>query len=188
MLRKIFLLVLLIYELAFALADTTKTRQPLQHASIRLIQFYQVFSKMVPFEMCLFEPSCSHFAVESIDQFGTLKGIQITANRLICCNPGRRIQRENRYLPFGNKFYDPPTEYVARKRTFSPMFIAPGAFQFKNKEVIDGVMALAFTGIPVYALSSSKHKLSMSNAAFLLFGLIFYSGHLNYCYTYPNGN
>ena len=44
---------------------------------------------------CRFEPSCSHYAVQSIDQFGILRGLVLAAWRVARCNPfgGQGIDR-----------------------------------------------------------------------------------------------
>jgi putative membrane protein insertion efficiency factor len=36
---------------------------------------------------CRYEPSCSNYAVESIDRFGVIRGTLLAAWRLLRCNP-----------------------------------------------------------------------------------------------------
>ena len=36
---------------------------------------------------CRFEPTCSAYAVESVERFGVLKGMTLSAWRLLRCNP-----------------------------------------------------------------------------------------------------
>ncbi|MCP3687845.1 MAG: membrane protein insertion efficiency factor YidD [Gammaproteobacteria bacterium] len=36
---------------------------------------------------CRFTPSCSHYAIEAIEQHGPIKGIVLTVKRLCCCHP-----------------------------------------------------------------------------------------------------
>jgi uncharacterized protein len=36
---------------------------------------------------CRFEPTCSAYAVESVERFGVLKGLTLSAWRLLRCNP-----------------------------------------------------------------------------------------------------
>ena len=183
---RLVILVLLTYVVpCIALNDSTETKQPLQIASIGLIKAYQAVSKLVPFEMCIFEPSCSNFALEAISRYGTLRGVQMSANRIMRCNPSRRFEKDSRYIPVGGKFFDPPEDYIIHNRTFSANFVLPGIFQFRKGEVFDGVLAVGFTSVPVYALVRSDFKFNAVNIVFFLVGVIFYSGHLNYCYTYP---
>lgn len=184
--KKKFLLVFLIQlKLCIASNDSTHSNQLSQIATIKIIKAYQNVSKLIPFEMCIFEPSCSRFAIAAIDRYGTLKGIQITANRIMRCNPSRKFEKDSNHIPFEGKLYDPPNDYVIARRKFSPDFVIPGLFQFRKRKIVDGVMALGFTSIPVYAVKNKKFKLDIGNVLFSLVGLIFYSGHLNYCYTYP---
>lgn len=36
---------------------------------------------------CRYEPSCSNYAIESIDRFGVIRGTLLAAWRLLRCNP-----------------------------------------------------------------------------------------------------
>ena len=36
---------------------------------------------------CRFEPSCSHYGEEAIRKYGTLKGVGLTARRILRCGP-----------------------------------------------------------------------------------------------------
>ncbi len=36
---------------------------------------------------CRFTPSCSHYAIEAIEQHGGLKGLWLSIKRLACCQP-----------------------------------------------------------------------------------------------------
>ena len=55
-------------------------------ASIFLIKFYQ--QTLSPFKgaCCIYSPSCSEYAVRSIDQFGMLRGAIYAFRRLRRCN------------------------------------------------------------------------------------------------------
>ena len=39
---------------------------------------------------CRYEPTCSAYAVESIERFGVLRGVLLAAWRLLRCNPWSR--------------------------------------------------------------------------------------------------
>lgn len=56
--------------------------------SIKLIRWYQHRISPKLGNRCVFEPSCSHFCELVIREFGLLKGIYLTAKRLIRCRPG----------------------------------------------------------------------------------------------------
>lgn len=61
---------------------------------IWIIQLYQ----KIPFSShnsCRFIPTCSNYAIEAIDRFGSVKGSYLTIRRILRCNP------------FGKSGYDP---------------------------------------------------------------------------------
>lgn len=53
---------------------------------ISLIRFYQKFISTQDLPVCNFTPTCSRFAVESIQTFGLLRGILLASDRLQRCN------------------------------------------------------------------------------------------------------
>ena len=61
---------------------------------IWIIQLYQ----KIPFSShnsCRFIPTCSNYAIEAIDRFGSIKGSYLAIRRILRCNP------------FGKSGYDP---------------------------------------------------------------------------------
>lgn len=53
---------------------------------IYLIRAYQV----IPFsshKVCRFTPTCSNYAIEAINEYGTIKGIKLTIKRILRCRP-----------------------------------------------------------------------------------------------------
>ena len=51
------------------------------------VRFYQrAISPALP-QRCKYYPSCSHYAVTAIRRFGILRGLVLTAWRLVRCNP-----------------------------------------------------------------------------------------------------
>ena len=55
--------------------------------AIAPIAFYQrVLSPALP-QHCKYEPSCSHYASQSVLRFGILRGLVLTGWRLLRCNP-----------------------------------------------------------------------------------------------------
>jgi len=54
---------------------------------IKLIRFYQRFiSPFLP-PVCRFQPSCSEYAINSIEKYGVFKGIIKACFRILRCNP-----------------------------------------------------------------------------------------------------
>ncbi|MEW6555968.1 MAG: membrane protein insertion efficiency factor YidD [Elusimicrobiota bacterium] len=54
--------------------------------SIWFIRIYQFFARPFP-QQCRFYPSCSQYAVESLEKFGFIKGWFLTLKRLLKCGP-----------------------------------------------------------------------------------------------------
>ena len=54
---------------------------------ILLIRLYQYLVSPVLGNHCRFHPSCSCYAVDALQQHGTLKGIYLTIRRLGRCHP-----------------------------------------------------------------------------------------------------
>jgi uncharacterized protein len=52
------------------------------------IKLYQIFlSPMLGASKCRFTPTCSHYMVQSIEEWGVLKGIWMGLNRIRKCHP-----------------------------------------------------------------------------------------------------
>ena len=61
---------------------------------ISLIHLYQKMP-LSSHSQCRFNPTCSNYAIESIDKYGVVKGIFLSIKRILRCNP------------FGRYGYDP---------------------------------------------------------------------------------
>ncbi|MAQ08658.1 MAG: membrane protein insertion efficiency factor YidD [Gammaproteobacteria bacterium] len=55
--------------------------------AIKLIYFYQWTLSGLLGQNCRFYPSCSHYAIESIDRFGLFKGCRLAVIRISKCHP-----------------------------------------------------------------------------------------------------
>ena len=51
------------------------------------IRFYQLFISPMFRSCCRFTPTCSQYAIESIERFGLIKGVFLTLKRILRCNP-----------------------------------------------------------------------------------------------------
>jgi putative membrane protein insertion efficiency factor len=59
----------------------------MKHILIAIIKVYKkLISPLFP-TSCRFYPTCSQYAVESIERFGALKGSWLAGKRIIRCNP-----------------------------------------------------------------------------------------------------
>ena len=55
---------------------------------IKMIRFYQKYlSALKGMPACKYTPTCSQYAVEAIEKYGTLKGGLMAAWRILRCNP-----------------------------------------------------------------------------------------------------
>ncbi|MFU8768336.1 MAG: membrane protein insertion efficiency factor YidD [Desulfotignum sp.] len=52
-----------------------------------LIKFYQFFISPLTGQNCRFYPSCSAYAVEAVEKYGSLKGSWLAAGRILRCHP-----------------------------------------------------------------------------------------------------
>jgi putative membrane protein insertion efficiency factor len=55
--------------------------------ALGLIKLYQdTVSRVLP-DVCRFQPTCSHYAVEAIKKYGLARGSWLGAKRIARCNP-----------------------------------------------------------------------------------------------------
>jgi len=51
------------------------------------IKFYQAFLSPMLGPKCRFDPTCSHYAVEAIEEWGVVKGVWLGVKRIFKCHP-----------------------------------------------------------------------------------------------------
>lgn len=54
---------------------------------ISLIKAYQYLISPLLGPSCRFHPTCSHYAIEAISEYGVLKGGYLSVRRIIKCHP-----------------------------------------------------------------------------------------------------
>jgi uncharacterized protein len=54
---------------------------------ISFIRVYQIVLSPFFGQQCRFTPTCSHYAIESIQLHGALKGVLLTIKRILRCHP-----------------------------------------------------------------------------------------------------
>ena len=81
----------------------------LKFAATGLIRLYQKFVSSQDGPSCNFTPTCSRFGMACIQEFGMLRGILLTADRLIRCN-GLESTHYHKD-PNTGKNIDPVTDY-----------------------------------------------------------------------------
>lgn len=81
----------------------------LKLAATGLIRLYQKFISSQDGPTCNFIPSCSRFGMACIQEYGVVRGLLLTADRLIRCN-GSQSQRYRKDSVTG-KYLDPVSDY-----------------------------------------------------------------------------
>jgi putative membrane protein insertion efficiency factor len=76
---------------------------------IGMIRFYQLFLSTQDMPVCNFTPSCSQFGTNSLREFGVLRGILLTSDRLQRCNGFSAPYYQLDYL--SGKYIDPVQIY-----------------------------------------------------------------------------
>ncbi|MBU1261046.1 MAG: membrane protein insertion efficiency factor YidD [Planctomycetes bacterium] len=81
------------------------SRNLIREAIVLLIRLYQSSLGRFLGGQCRFVPSCSQYAIESVRQFGAVKGIYMAVKRLLRCHP------------FGSQGFDPPYAKVSEDKS-----------------------------------------------------------------------
>jgi hypothetical protein len=82
--------------------ETSSTKPVFLYA----ISFFQKHLSPLDGPRCVFYPTCSHYGYQAIEKFGVFKGIMMTGDRLIRCNPSAMADHDHPLLPNGRR-YDP---------------------------------------------------------------------------------
>ncbi len=85
----------------------------LKLAATGLIRLYQKFISSQDKPSCNFTPSCSHFGMACIQEYGLLRGFLLTADRLLRCN-GTQAAHYPKDDSNG-KYIDPVSDYASFK-------------------------------------------------------------------------
>jgi putative component of membrane protein insertase Oxa1/YidC/SpoIIIJ protein YidD len=102
-------------ELEFILSNNPiyNVQKTQKHAHIGIltgmIRFYQLFISTQDVPVCNFIPSCSQFGIDSLREFGVIRGILITSDRLQRCNGTSAPYYKLDYK--SGKFIDPVQVY-----------------------------------------------------------------------------
>lgn len=81
----------------------------LKLAATGLIRLYQKFISSQDGPSCNFTPTCSRFGMACIQEYGVLRGILLTADRLLRCNG--LISTHYHKNPRTGKYIDPISDY-----------------------------------------------------------------------------
>ena len=56
-------------------------------AAIGLVRGYRIFISPIKPPTCRFYPSCSQYALESLEKYGIIVGIYMSVKRIVKCHP-----------------------------------------------------------------------------------------------------
>ena len=90
-----------------------KDTSELKIVATGLIRLYQKFISSQDGPTCNFRPTCSHFGMACIQEYGVARGILLTADRLLRCN-GSQSQHYHKDSVTG-KYIDPVSDYATLK-------------------------------------------------------------------------
>lgn len=85
----------------------------LKLAATGLIRLYQKFISSQDGPTCNFVPTCSHFGMACIQEYGVLRGVLLTADRLIRCNGSQSSHYHKDSVT--DKYIDPVSDYAELK-------------------------------------------------------------------------
>ena len=85
----------------------------LKLAATGLIRLYQKFISSQDGPSCNFIPTCSRFGMACIQEYGVMRGIFLTADRLLRCN-GSQSRHYHKDEATG-KYIDPASDYATLK-------------------------------------------------------------------------
>ena len=85
----------------------------LKFVATGLIRLYQKFVSSQDGPTCNFQPTCSRFGMACIQEYGVIRGVLLTADRLLRCN-GSQSQYYHKDSVTG-KYIDSVSDYVAVK-------------------------------------------------------------------------
>ncbi len=72
------------------------------------VRFYQIFISPLLGSNCRYTPTCSHYTIEAIQEWGALKGSWMSIKRIASCNP------------WGGSGYDPVPRNPRKKPKINP--------------------------------------------------------------------
>ena len=69
---------------------TTSRQRALRRVVVAPLRCYQLLISPLLGQRCRYEPSCSQYAVEAVEAEGVVRGLVLSAWRLLRCNPFSR--------------------------------------------------------------------------------------------------
>ena len=189
--RILFLITSLLFAQSKYPADTVLTSKEsciIEKIVVLPIAGWQRISHNTDFLNCQFYPSCSQYGAIALKENGLLKGLPMTADRIVRCNPSAFFN----HLHIRGGFHDPDGRLVdhpaSHLKTFtkkSPIAagflsaIVPGAGRMYAGRWFDGFMGFVIVYLTASSAIEASKKDNVLNKGFSysMFG-IFYTGEI----------
>ena len=159
----------------------------IEKAAILPIAGWQRLSHNTRLLDCQFYPSCSQYGAIAIKEKGILKGIPMTADRIVRCNPSaffNHLHMRGGFHDTDGRLIDHPTSHLIASKNKSPIVagilsIFPGAGRVYAGRWFDGFMGF----VMVYFTASSAIDASKRDNYFVKsfaysMAAIFYTGEI----------
>ncbi|MBP3254274.1 MAG: membrane protein insertion efficiency factor YidD [Bacteroidales bacterium] len=104
-------------KVTYGFSQNNRTLNPFYHLMSSAMYVYQKNISLALQRSCAFEPSCSAYSKNLIKDFGTVKGIFCTADRLMRCNRIALADRQSVFLinPSVRRIYESTDRYRTEK-------------------------------------------------------------------------
>lgn len=160
----------------------------LEKTTILPIAAWQRISHNADFLNCQFYPSCSQYGAIAIKENGIIKGIPMTADRIVRCNPSaffNQLHIRGGFNDHDGRLIDHPASHLKTSAKKSPIAagllsaIVPGAGRVYAGRWFDGFMGFVMVYLTASsALDASKNGNRYQKSFAYSMATIFYTGEI----------
>ena len=160
----------------------------IEKAAILPIAGWQRLSHNTRLLDCQFYPSCSHYGALAIKENGLLKGLPMTADRIVRCNPSaffNHLHMRGGFHDADGRLIDQPTSHLITSKKKSPIVagilsaIVPGAGRVYAGRWFDGFMGFVMVYLTASsAIDASKRDNNLGKSFAYSMAAIFYTGEI----------
>ena len=159
----------------------------IEKAAILPIAVWQRLSHNTRLLDCQFYPSCSQYGAIAIKENGILKGIPMTADRIVRCNPSaffNHLHMRGGFHDADGRLIDHPTSHLIASKNKSPIVagilsIFPGAGRVYAGRWFDGFMGFVMVYFTASsAIDASKRDNYFGKSFAYSMAVIFYTGEI----------
>ena len=159
----------------------------IEKAAVLPIAGWQRLSHNTRLLDCQFYPSCSQYGAIAIKENGILKGIPMTADRIVRCNPSaffNHLHMRGGFHDADGRLIDHPTSHLIASKKKSPIVagilsIFPGAGRVYAGRWFDGFMGFVMVYFTASsAIDASKRDNYFGKSFAYSMAAIFYTGEI----------